>query len=136
MDTSQEYIETCEKAVEVQELWEPFICDMFFDKKRKETRPLPGSSYTYYIAGNKGDFTYLKEFTVWLPRQDQLQGMLDIDLNYIFWNMASFTSDDGFPSNYVLSDYCKQFTSMEQLWLAYIMEKKFNKTWKDSEWQT
>jgi len=55
MDTSKEYIQMCEKAVEVQELWNP---------KQKD----------YRAMGNE-------RFEVWLPRQDQLQGMV----NDNFW---------------------------------------------------
>lgn len=31
-------------------------------------------------------------------------------------------------------DYPKQFTSMEQLWLAFVMKGKHNKVWNGREW--
>lgn len=29
----------------------------------------------------------------------------------------------------------EQFTSMEQLWLAFVMKEKYNKTWDGNEWK-
>ena len=71
---------------------------------------------------------------IWLPTQGQLQKMLNepyetLLREFIYW------LDDG------LHDLCwnldkqllKQFTSIEQLWLAYIMWKKYNKIWNEKE---
>ena len=42
-------------------------------------------------------------------------------------------------SGWILSafgwDYRELFTSMEQLWLAFVMKEKFGKVWRDGEWK-
>ena len=32
-------------------------------------------------------------------------------------------------------EYYFQFTSFEQLWLAFVMKDKYNKVWRDGEWE-
>lgn len=67
---------------------------------------------------------------LWLPKQDQLQEML----NYRY------------PVNYAISlgRWCEglptskynqvNLYSMEQLWLAFVMKEKFNKIWNGEDW--
>ena len=66
---------------------------------------------------------------VWLPRQDQLQGMFTlrfIDSHYRLmrecWEFA------------LVSDGCK-FASLEQLWLAFVMKEKHGKVWTGKSWE-
>ena len=78
---------------------------------------------------------------IWLPRQDQLQEMVP---EYSHFGLVGAFYDFVFcPQNpdrtkgdeakYV-KDYPKQFTSMEQLWLAFVMKEKFNKRWDGEMW--
>ena len=74
-----------------------------------------------------------------LERQAQLQAMvLDkidcpsqsafaiiINLGYRFSELAKVTTE---------YDYWIQFTSMEQLWLAFCMSEKYNKVWEGEQW--
>ncbi len=71
-----------------------------------------------------------KEWCVWLPHQDQLQEMVfkDVGLQSICSAIEQFSkSEDGAGITI--------FGTMEQLWLAFVMEKKYNKTWNGEEWK-
>ena len=72
---------------------------------------------------------------IWLPRQDQLQEMIE-------WKPIF----DGPPIPMVIAhglynfaqirmrQYCKQFSTMEQLWLAFVMQEKYQKVWSGEDW--
>ena len=69
---------------------------------------------------------------VWLPRQDQLQDMVPIKLDKFY------TLVEGFYSFFTAEHgertmYQTLFSSMEQLWLAFVMHKKYQKQWNPSE---
>ncbi len=70
-----------------------------------------------------------------LFRQDQLQEMIG---NYEECKNALFEAGylDNEYSKYwgMPSDYWEKFHSMEQLWLAFCMSKKFNKVWNGEDW--
>ncbi len=68
-------------------------------------------------------------FVVKLFRQDQLQGMV-IKLKtdgYDFWDLLS--------DFYHFSEGRNMESSMEQLWLAFVMKVKFDKTWNGEKWE-
>lgn len=83
---------------------------------------------------------------IWLPRQDQLQGMLltsDVDfvelLEHFYWSWAAYKTDEKYPWREYIEDEDKgkilaDFASMEQLWLAFVMKEKFNKIWNGEDW--
>jgi len=62
---------------------------------------------------------------VWLPRQDQLQGMLSDDGVCLVLTLGKF---------FVERLLSNASLSMEQLWLAIVMHVQFNKTWNSIEW--
>ena len=68
---------------------------------------------------------------IWLPRQDQLQEMVRRD-NQDFPNFAlNFCT---WVSTKLWSPFLDKFTSMEQLWLAFVMKENYNKVWDSSRW--
>ena len=79
---------------------------------------------------------------IWLPRIDQLQEIMSESL----WEMIDKFADwlpIGNSVEYGVigsvcwakhKEYTSQFTSMEQLWLAFVMKKKYNKIWNGEEW--
>ena len=70
-------------------------------------------------------FDYEWARTIWLPRQDQLQGMLNRENDrYLMVQEFSYWVSENYASYY----------SMEQLWLAFVMKEKFNKTWDGDNW--
>ncbi len=108
----------------------------------------------------RGNWYFLgKDVTLKLERQDQLQEMvLEKKQTTLLEPLAKLCLEfDEFihPDNYCLHgnrepgmfshEYCQecvvkgnllfqQFTSMEQLWLAFVMKEKYNKVWVDGEW--
>ncbi|KKL82719.1 hypothetical protein LCGC14_1981920 [marine sediment metagenome] len=72
----------------------------------------PNIAPSYWIMDN-----------VWLPRQDQLQEMVKRDSLHLILDFECFAISYGDLS-----------TSMEQLWLAFVMKEKYNKTWDGGKW--
>jgi len=81
----------------------------------------------------KGDFYYSDETQACqLERQDQLQEILGYryPVNYAI-NLGRWCE------NLSTSEYNQvNLYSMEQLWLAFVMKEKHNKTWNGEEWIT
>ena len=69
----------------------------------------------------------------WLPRQDQIQEMMDYGLGAFVNDFHEFCEDD--LGMYSDSD-CKfhDYKSMEQLWLAFYMHEKHKKKWDGEKW--
>ena len=133
MDTSKEYIEMCEKAVEIQKSWKHTAGDYFIyyngewvlinkDTKKKKWKKETG----YYIFGMVGLIE--GNLNIWLPRQDQLQEMV---------NEPQFLLGEKFHRFVYIKYgvYCANFNSFEQLWLAFVMKEKYNKTWNNNNWE-
>jgi len=150
MDTSKEYIKMCEKAVEIQEQ-SPFSP---FDEIDCDTDQY-GSFYRlqgdrieilHWDNDEGGDIvggykeTYLGLF--WLPRQDQLQEMVDLELAkkieaFYFFCLGVSRFDERYMELISLDGDAERLNnkSMEQLWLAFVMKEKFNKTWNGEDWK-
>ena len=79
-----------------------------------------------------------KDEFIWLPRQDQLQEMVDSEryferprsLLLSFYNFVDFFNASG------TEQYSSQFKTMEQLWLTFVIKEKYNKVWNDGGWRT
>ena len=159
MDTSPEYVKMCEKATGIQDAWNPNAeGDVFFIQAGLFTNGKePGNGETIYEKGEIvfcGDgvcpyndyplgqvrqdgsrFSYDDGKYIWLPRQDQLQEMLE---NADFYNdlrsLMEWTRKGPSGEDW-RSDYSSRFKSAEQLWLAFVMHEKYNKVWNGSEWR-
>lgn len=79
--------------------------------------------------------------------QDQLQEMFDkltllalhsnfADFLYPMDNLGTMPHPRAIKEAERESEYINQFTSMEQLWLAFVIKEKYNKTWDGEQWQT
>jgi len=112
MDTSKEYIKMCEKAVEIQDIF----------KKR-------GLGENDFINRDKKN-PKRKGFNliIWLPRQDQLQGVYDDNKGFTHQTLHHFIA----AYNRGLGLH----NSMEQLWLAFVMKEKYSKVWNGEEWKS
>lgn len=166
MDTSEQYIKLCERAEEIQKLrqWRYYDNDLL-----RETREgnFEEGDYIWvdsgiYLIG--GDCYEVQEYSrygleiasagycegygfnvkkvIWLPRQDELQEMVDegnvLELLSAF-DCFIYTDFKIAPQNNLIQRrfwnlYVTQFTSMEQLWLAFVMKEKYNKTWENGKW--
>lgn len=143
MDITKLYVDMCEKSSEIQGLWKPEMGDWFhaectdwqigqagfaYEGKVNEVprvmydgKPIP------YLTAELSAEGWLHEKLIWLPRQDQLQGMIKWDSIFIIKRGDTyFRRSCG--TNY------EQGKSLEQVWLAFVMKEKYNKTWKDETW--
>ena len=135
MDCSSDYIKMCETAVEIDHIGWKLDC-------RGELYAGPVSHKIFYGYKEEIETNY-----IWLPRQDQLQEMVGIEIisKYIKWT----TIDTSIPFNRhlalmkwfdVLSKARNQYAntimtfSGEQLWLAFYMHEKHNKLWDGEQW--
>ena len=151
MDTSKEYINMCEKAVEIQELK--------IIRKSKKVTSVPcwqfakgdffSSQSGIYVEGglpsfDNGQYYKLSDF-VWLPRQDQLQRMVYEDCvanceKTTHWELKQFYFELLLDAHKLYAWYQSEgydydhLDSMEQLWLAFVMKEKYNKTWNGEDW--
>ncbi len=121
MDTSETYIKMCEKAEEIQNEWYQHTSDtrdfIWCPTHRKLWAVLQQG---YLCEKNKPCTTK----GIWLPRQDQLQ------------EMVHFTCSKGDVQRLLryFIERSPDVQSMEQLWLAFVMKEKYNKTWKGTDW--
>ena len=136
MDTSETYIKMCEKAEEIQKL-APREAKMD-DPHYFEQHNFIADSGGRISPEDDGYFFGLDKVQVWLPRQDQLQEMLDyrkIGLNY---PVKSGWLTPLPPTLMAIQDFLKSswvWESWEQLWLAFVMYEKYNKTWDGEDWK-
>ena len=116
MDTSEIYIKMCERAREIQDVSLSFGDYYWFNK-----------DWHIFL---EGAYAISPEHFVWLPRQDQLQEILFTHKEHLF------------PQCVLLREFIREgelyilhfLKSMEQLWLAFVMYKKFNKIWNGEDW--
>lgn len=149
MDLSEEYIEMCNKATEIQDTYrQNFDFNLeqsyFYDNETKEI-VLIGvkmiGKFKYYLA-NRDNFVGQEIDSLdnsnyfWLPRQDQLQEVLfkDVKNCNIFLgrvlNLQVYL--ETFYDNTEESD--TTIDSFEKLLLSLLMKQDYNKIWKDNNW--
>ena len=142
MDKSEEYIKMCEKAVEIQKL--------------RKNKLIIGDYYDLVVL--EGDAIYIVDreyidkkclpwcqYSIWLPRQDQLQEVMwlsqrescekatDGELQGWYFDLMKEVFE--VYEWYYNEEYdYNHFTSMEQLWLAFVMKEKYKKIWNGEDW--
>src|SRR3990167_1543710 len=145
MDTSQIYIEMCAKAEEIQNQ-RPFKGKKEYSRYYLDDYitvvPLyiPKTSWNYRTTAIWECF--MKKYDIrcqyiWLPRQDQLQEMTGLPLwrlNFDYSKWLYDVDDNGFCDFHIKHDHL-EFTSMEQLWLAFVMWELYKKRWGEIEWR-
>ncbi len=147
MDTSETYIKM---NVGLWEDWGYSIGDyvVFRDVGRYD-KPVKvhlirhvNNAGVIFLVGGHEFASYTKDQLYPLPRQDQLQEMYYTEAiseryqtsreRHLVLMMERFTGSD--HAVYTTNPYADQFTSMEQLWLAFVMKEKYNKVWTSEEW--
>lgn len=134
MDTTPKYVQMCRQAKEIQEQWKKELGDFVYNPncytESKIQTIFDGADGEYSASLNHiaPDYPDIMDIT-WLPRQDQLQEIMGFSLlNFdITITLSEILEDIGFSE----FSYCK---SMEQLWLAFAMQRKFSKRWNGSAW--
>lgn len=115
MDKTKEYIKMCDCS-EIQ-------------KQRKGV-----DKNSWYQLSNYGICcgNNFSTWSIWLPRQDQIQEMMmkdyknTLDMLCDFYAVITVDQPTGFQQMFEVS--------MEQLWLVFYMWKKYNKVWKNKGW--
>jgi len=147
MDTSKEYILMCEKAKKLQIMWKPVLTDIIFDKMTSHVEILGlledahRRYYQFWEGINQNDISIFSNY-IWLPRQGQLQDMIgsykeafNLFCHYGWRISEGYDTYCGKPDRDLQNTYIEQFTSMEQLWLAFVMKEKYNKQWNGKDWK-
>ena len=138
MDKSNAYIRMCDRAKEIQCLWQPIYGDFYADTKGQIrcwiSRKAPAERFKKgYGICVKNSVIHLSKYT-WLPRQDQLIEMAQVPgrryesvvQDFFDWSKRPYGSDAGHTG--------RLFKTMEKLWLAFVMQKKFNRLWDGDAW--
>ena len=122
MDTSETYIKMCEKAGEIQ--------------RGKHYPKTMGQKIIFWENDVFAQISLLSINwkIVWLPRQDQLQAILDYSLAPLGMLWKFYYTVYGKETDEDKREYWCIFDSMEQLWLAFVMKEKFNKIWNGEDW--
>ena len=139
------YIRMCQEAHEIQESWEPKPGDRILREWPAEPTILVRDMkyddhywvYTNTKYGGSGVITMndmIKNSTLWLPRQEDLQEL--------------FRHKNGNPDEYwILKSFLVWFShltptacpdrevSITQLWLQYVMETVYGKVWNGESWE-
>ena len=133
MDTSETYIKMCEKAEEIQ-VHKISEGDYYYSDNWERGHELVKGrvAFAYDEKNWDGDVSYVYSNStrvIWLPHQDQLQEMI-----------GNFTEQKDLLNRYFNSespDYIgwdAHVTSMEQLWLAFVMYERYGKIWDGTNW--
>jgi len=140
----------CKKAEEIQnirqaddcvdrdEWWQPG--DFIFNKDEEYIFTVCGVRHCAYDTGY-----FNNKDSIWLPRQDQLQEMIRKDYKIVlsgfnFWEsggeIAHLKTDNTNIDIQIFSglDMRDKFASMEQLWLAFVMQNLYRKVWDGNNW--
>ena len=131
MDTSKEYIKMC-NCPEIQE--HNIVDGDYYAVQSLVNNPpdemaciIPKyTAVTFCDYCDKID----DNIVIWLPWQDQLQDMVEDWREGACHILHLHTEFNKFINDQV------SVNSMEKLWLAFIMKKKFNKTWHNNKWDS
>lgn len=145
MDTSKNYIKMCKKADEIRSNWKPQLGDFFYgvpmdmddmDYERGVYRFLICDDEFYNVVPDTYNVK-TKQFNgigdddeaVFLPRQDDLQAMIDFELPTELINNFSTWTKELDPS------MKERLKTLEQLWLGYVMFANHSKIWTGKDWE-
>ncbi len=161
MDVSSEYVAQCD-CPEIQEVFKGFDLNQYphyvYDKVTERVSTIfwsPNSlkdkignagnvlivsiesdrEKNQYVPEYDGDFC---ESIIWLPTQSQLQEMVEGEWEEVFERFANGVGCNDFDYTHEeMGDYELYkiaFTSMEQLWLSFVMWELHKKKWDGGKW--
>ena len=128
------------KAHEIQGRWHNQHGDFYLasDKRVnclvKGVFPFGQIKQGYIVKSESGVLIHISR-CYWLPRLDQLMEMAQergqrfekTAQAFFDWTKRSYGRKDQPPG--------QVFVSLEQLWLGYVMQKKFDKCWYEGDWR-
>ena len=149
MDDSKQYFEMCGKAEEIQKghKWQAWdYCHCEITKKvvvvsgYETDAGCYGHEIPSYLFEDRGIIGTWVEHGgcggegkhIWLPTQAQLQEMVCKSVDDIMWMPTLFYW--GAQDWYNVTEYVSKFQTAEQLWLGYVMHKKWQKVWDGNDW--
>ena len=121
---TKNYIKMCEGNKDLQKVWKPKQFDSYYNKAMKRV----------FILGESNLVNISEKFIemyAWLPTQERLQEMVSRNWHDVFCNFLWWHSDDDKSSE----EFESMFTSMNEVWLAFVMKEKYQKTWTGKKWE-
>ena len=137
MDTTQKYVKMCIQAIDIQNNHKPEAWDYYWASYENDPPEIfVISGYTtdcgYYGIGINDIEQEDYNLIAWLPRQDQLQDMVKrtvwFETLYRFYEWINKHSNSD-----KIEAIFENLTTMEQLWLAFVMHENFKKIWSETE---
>jgi hypothetical protein len=138
MDKTRAYIELCGRADNIQRCWVQSYGDFYVDECGRVTCWLDNAPKNQrmkrgFAVCREGGVIRVSRY-IWLPRQNQLIEMAqvrgrtydNVTLDFYNWTKTAYGNTAETPG--------RSFPSMEQIWLAFVMQRKFSKIWDGSAW--
>lgn len=140
MDTSPTYISLCRKAHEIQEQWQQQHGDFFVGEQGQIECWIKGIHEARDIrqgvrvsSPSVEGVIEIRKY-VWLPKLDQLIELAQVPgkrYERITQAFFDWTKQD---YGFIRGEPRTIFTFLEQVWLAFVMQQKFQKGWNGDTW--
>lgn len=111
------YLKMCELAFNLQKEWKPEVGD-------KCNHPVYGIIIIDKAFLQSEIFQYKKSF-VWMPRQDQLQRLINSDIEQFIVDFSEF----------MFNGYDYKFETLEEWYLSMYMFIKERKIWNNNKYE-
>ena len=142
MDQSPAYIRLCRNAHEIQELWQKQHGDFFVGEQGRIECWITGIHEArdirqgVRVSSPSGEGVIEIRKYVWLPKLDQLIELAQvpgrryelITQDFFDWTRRDYGVIPGEPR--------RIFQTLEQVWLAFVMQQKFEKGWTGRRWRS
>ncbi|MBU1169983.1 MAG: hypothetical protein KKD44_10515 [Proteobacteria bacterium] len=138
MDKGRQYIQMCKRSKEIQSIWTPKAGDFYANSDNTVLCWIPGAPQSGIIKNGfkiePGAKITRIDPLVWLPKLDQLIEISQVpgtnfrDITFVFyeWVKRPYAQKKQAANLF--------FSSLEQLWFAFIMTRKFSKAWTGEGW--
>lgn len=128
------YIDMCREATEIQDMWIPTAGDVVKPDNFSIAKVISDiDSDGMFSFGHLGNNR--RDGCIWLPGHDQLRDMFsELFLSSKRWMCFDVLFHIIVETQY-RKEYYNLFASLEQFILAYVMESKYSKVWRDESWR-
>ena len=138
MDKSTQYICLCEHAREIQGGWKREHGDVFVGDNERIEFWIDGIHPKRIIkknfgVRNRGNVIQLSKY-VWMPRLNQLMELAQEPGRRFEKTTQLFFDWTKSPYNGFAQIPDTMFRSLEQLWLAFVMQRIYGKIWDGRSW--
>lgn len=139
MDHSSQFITLCTWANDLQKMWNCQHGDFYTSSEGSIESIIEGCFHPteikqgYVFKHEKSNLIKVSK-CIWLPRLDQLMELAQskgqrfekTTQSFFDWNKEQYGFEGTLPKDL--------YNTLEQLWLGYVMLKKFNKIWAGQQW--